>query len=138
MQEPWIVEYVSIGIEVSQAFLVDILILISNFVPVSDKRVVCADRGTESTIHIIILQACVEFENQTVVQGMHGETLSASRFRIRHACFVIVKLNENGRCVGHISWVVAHGLQEFQHIPDLGVVRRVHVIAHIVIRVSLV
>ena len=138
MQKPEIVEYASIGIEVSQAFLVDILILISNFVPMPNKCVECADRGTESTIHIIILQACVEFENQSVVQGMHGETLSASRFRIRHACFVIVKLNENGGCIGYISWVVADGLQEFQHIPDLGVVRGVHVIAHIVIRVCLV
>jgi len=104
----------------------------------SDKCVVCAYGRPEPAIHVVVLQACVEFQYETVIEGVHCEALSASGLRIRHAGFIIVELNEDGRGIGRVSRVVVYWLQKFQHIPHLGVMRGVHIVSEIVVRVGVV
>ena len=95
----------------------------------SDKRLIRAYGWAEPAIHVVVLQARVEFQYEAVVKGVHCETLSAAGLRIRHAGFIIVQLDEDGRGIGHVGRIVVYWLQKFQHIPHLGVMGRVHIVS---------
>jgi hypothetical protein len=84
------------------------------------------------------LQARVEFQYEAVVKGVHCETLSAAGLRIRHAGFIIVQLDEDGRGIGHVGRIVVYWLQKFQHIPHLGVMGRVHIVPKVIVGIGVI
>jgi len=49
-----------------------------------------------------------------------------------------VELDEDGRGIGRVGRVVVYWLQKFQNIPHLGVMRGVHIVPEIVVRVGVI
>ncbi len=72
----------------------------------SDKRLIRAYGRPEPAIHVVVLQARVEFQYDAVVESVHCETLSAAGLRIRHARLIIVQLDENSGCIRGVRRVV--------------------------------
>ena len=104
----------------------------------SDKRLIRAYGRPEPAIHVVVLQARVEFQYEAVVECVHCETLSAAGLRTRHAGFIIVQLDEDGRGIGHVGRIVVYWLQKFQHIPHLGVMGRVHIVSEVIVRIGVI
>jgi hypothetical protein len=98
-----------------------------------NKRIETAQWRAEAALHVVVLHARVKLQHPAVLKDLDRETLSSSRLGVIQASLVIVQLEEYGRCVGHIYWVVIQGLKEFLDIPLLGVMRGVNDILKVVI-----
>jgi hypothetical protein len=100
---------------------------------VLDKRIERAQGRAEAALQVVVLHASVKLQHPPVLKDLDRETLGSSRLGVIQASLVIVQLEENGGCVGHVYWVVIQGLEEFLDIPLLSIMRGVNDILKVVI-----
>ena len=70
------------------------------------ERVETAYGRPEASLHVVVLDASVEFKKTAVLENMHGETLGASGLSVIQATFVIVQLEIDSGSIRHVDWVV--------------------------------